>query len=100
MNSLTKRRRLCAVLLLVLVAASHASAQQGLNETFGPGREGEGGIAPGDELQRQVVDFNDRTHNEGVYRLLDFADGRHVKTVRLLARSNRDETRLSVYLSK
>ena len=48
----------------------------------------------------QVVDFNDRTHGDGVYRLLDFADGRHVKTVRLLAKSNRDETRLSIYLSK
>jgi hypothetical protein len=48
----------------------------------------------------QVVDFNDRTHGDGVYRLLDFADGRHVKTVRLLAKSNRDETRLAVYLSK
>lgn len=48
----------------------------------------------------QVLDFDDRTHGDGVYRLLDFADGRHVKTVRLLARSNPQETRLTVYLSK
>jgi hypothetical protein len=48
----------------------------------------------------QVVDFNDRTHGDGLYRLLDFSDGRHVKTVRLLAKSKRDETTLAVYLSK
>jgi hypothetical protein len=48
----------------------------------------------------QVLDFNDRTHGDGVYRLLDFADGRHVKTVRLLAKSNREETKLVVYLNK
>ena len=48
----------------------------------------------------QVVDMGDRTHGDGVYKLLDFSDGRHVKTVRLLAKSNREETKLSVYLSK
>ena len=48
----------------------------------------------------QVVDFNERTHGSGIYRLLDFADGRHVKTVRLLAMSKTDQTRLVVYLSK
>ena len=48
----------------------------------------------------QVVDFNERAHGDGVYRLLDFSDGRHVKTVRLLAKSNREETRLAVYLSR
>lgn len=48
----------------------------------------------------QVVDMGDRTHGGGLYRLLDFADGRHVKTVRLLAKSNPQETRLTVYLSK
>ena len=48
----------------------------------------------------QVIDFNDRAHGEGLYRLLDFSDGRHVKTVRLLAKSNRDETTLAVYLGK
>lgn len=48
----------------------------------------------------QVVDFNDRTHGPGIYQLLDFADGRHVKTVRILAKSESDETKLAVYLSK
>ena len=48
----------------------------------------------------QVLDMGERTHGEGVYRLLDFADGRHVKTVRLLAKSKHDETTLAVYLSR
>lgn len=48
----------------------------------------------------QVVDFNERTHGDGLYKLLDFADGRHVKTVRLLALSKSKETRLVVYLNK
>ena len=48
----------------------------------------------------QVVDFNEHTHDGGVYKLLDFADGRHVATVRILAKSESDETKLSVYLSK
>lgn len=48
----------------------------------------------------QVVDFNERTHGDGTYKLLDFADGRQVKTVRLLAKSKSDETKLTVYLSK
>ena len=48
----------------------------------------------------QVVDFNAQTHGTGVYKLLDFADGRHVKTVRMLAKSESDETKLAVYLSK
>jgi hypothetical protein len=48
----------------------------------------------------QVVDFNERTHGDGIYKLLDFADGRHVSTVRILAKSQSDNTRLAVYLSK
>ena len=48
----------------------------------------------------QVVDFNEQTHNTGLYQLLDFADGRHVKTVRMLAKSETDKTTLAVYLSK
>lgn len=48
----------------------------------------------------QVVDFDGRTHATGIYALLDFPDGRHVKTVRLLARSAAEETLLAVYLSK
>ena len=48
----------------------------------------------------QVVDFNARSHAPGFYRLLDFNDGRHVKTVRILAKSETDSTKLTVYLSK
>jgi len=48
----------------------------------------------------QVVDFNVRTHGPGFYKLLDFGDGRHVKTVRILAKSESDATKLTVYLSK
>jgi hypothetical protein len=48
----------------------------------------------------QVVDFNANSHAPGFYRLLDFNDGRHVKTVRILAKSESDTTKLSVYLSK
>ncbi len=48
----------------------------------------------------QVVDFEDRTHPSGIYGLLDFADGRHVKTVRLLARSRTDQSTLTVYLKR
>ena len=48
----------------------------------------------------QVVDFNEQTHGGGIYKLLDFADGRHVKTVRILSKSESDDTRLTVYLSK
>jgi len=48
----------------------------------------------------QVVDFNEQKHGPGIYSLLDFADGRHVMTVRILAKSDTDETKLSVYLSR
>lgn len=48
----------------------------------------------------QVVDFNERTHGTGIYRLLDFRDGRRVMTVRLLAKSESEETKLAVYLSR
>ena len=50
--------------------------------------------------QAQVVDFQDRVHGSGLYRLLDFADGRHVKTVRVLARSKSPETKLTVYMGR
>jgi hypothetical protein len=48
----------------------------------------------------QVLDFNEQTHGDGTYRLLDFADGRHVKTMRILARSKSEDAKLTVYLSK
>jgi len=48
----------------------------------------------------QVVDFNDRTHHAGLYTLLDFADGRQVKTVRILARAKTKDAKLTVYMRK
>jgi hypothetical protein len=48
----------------------------------------------------QVVDFNEKTHQAGVYKLLDFTGDRHVMTVRILAKSEADETKLAVYLGK
>jgi len=48
----------------------------------------------------QVVDFADSTRGTGIYKLLDFPDGRHVKTVRMLAKSESPDTKLTVYLSK
>ncbi|MGH9883240.1 MAG: hypothetical protein ACRD6N_17530, partial [Pyrinomonadaceae bacterium] len=48
----------------------------------------------------QVLDFNEQTHGDGTYKLLDFADGRHVKTVRILARSKSEDAKLTVYLSR
>ena len=46
----------------------------------------------------QVVDFEDKEQKAGVYQVLDFADGRIVKTVRVLAKSNVDESTLTLYL--
>ena len=46
----------------------------------------------------QVVDFDEKTYNKGLYSLLDFKDGRRVMTVRLLGRSETEETTFRVYL--
>jgi len=48
----------------------------------------------------QVVDFDEQSHGKGTYKLLDLSAGQHVMTVRLLAKSESDETKLSVYLNK
>lgn len=48
----------------------------------------------------QVVDFEEQTRPAGIYRLLDFRDGRQVKTVRLLARSVSGETTFRMFLSR
>jgi hypothetical protein len=50
--------------------------------------------------QVQVVDFSEQTRDAGVYKLLDFADGRHVSTVRILAKSESSDAKLTVYVSK
>jgi hypothetical protein len=46
----------------------------------------------------QVVDFQNRIYGSGVYDLLDSIDGRRVETVRIVASSITDQTRLNVYL--
>ena len=48
----------------------------------------------------QVIDFNEKTSGTGLYSLLDFAGGRHVSTVRILVKSESNESKLAVYLSK
>lgn len=48
----------------------------------------------------QVVDFNDRVYKSGIYELLNFADGRHVKTVRLLAKSQSGKTKFTIHMKK
>ncbi len=48
----------------------------------------------------QVVDFNDSAQRAGIYNLLDFSDGRHVNSVRLLAKSSSDDSKLTLYLRK
>jgi hypothetical protein len=48
----------------------------------------------------QVVDFNERTHGNGIYKLLDWAGARRVSTVRILAKSESEDTKLAVYVSR
>jgi hypothetical protein len=48
----------------------------------------------------QVVDFNNRILTPGIYQLADFADGRHVANVRIIARAKAPESKLSVYMVK
>lgn len=50
--------------------------------------------------QVQVLDFNESSQKSGIYKLMDFVDGRHVMTVRILAMSESDESKLTVYLGK
>jgi hypothetical protein len=48
----------------------------------------------------RVVDFNNRTHSTGTYGLIDFADGRKVDHVRMVAKAKSDEARVSVLMVK
>lgn len=48
----------------------------------------------------QVVDFNEKAHNTGIYKLMDFTGDRHVMTVRILTKSESEATKLAVYLGK
>jgi len=49
--------------------------------------------------QVQVVDFREQNLSPGRYSLLNFADGRHVDSVRVIARARTKETRLTVLLA-
>ena len=53
-----------------------------------------------DDGHVQVVDFNEQSHGAGSYKILDLGAGEHVMTVRVLAKSESDDTKLAVYLSK
>jgi hypothetical protein len=53
-----------------------------------------------DDGHVQVVDFNEETHDPGVYKLVDLPANQHVATVRILAKSESDESKLAVHLSK
>jgi hypothetical protein len=48
----------------------------------------------------QVVDFNEQEQHSGTYRLVDLGAGQHVMTVRILAKSESDDTKLAVYLAQ
>ncbi len=48
----------------------------------------------------QTVDFDERDHVAGTYRLYNFPGVRNVKTVRLVARARSDEATLRLYLSR
>ena len=50
--------------------------------------------------QVQVVDFRESQVESGTFMLLDFANGRHVNSVRLIAKSQSPESRLTVLLAK
>jgi hypothetical protein len=51
-----------------------------------------------DNGDTQVVDFDDRVHAPGVYTLLDFADGRKVDHVRVVAKAEGKSTRIALRL--
>ena len=48
----------------------------------------------------QVVDFAEKTHDAGLYPLLDFRDGRKVDHVRMVARARSGEARVALKLEK
>ena len=48
----------------------------------------------------QVVDFNEQSFSSGTYTLVDLGAGEHIMTVRILAKSETDDTKLAVYLGK
>jgi hypothetical protein len=47
----------------------------------------------------QVVDFEEKSRDSGIYSLYDFADGRKVDHVRMVARAQSDEAKLVLRMS-
>ena len=48
----------------------------------------------------QSVDFEEKVRTPGTYRLLDIANGRHVKTVKILARARTEHAKITVFMAK
>lgn len=48
--------------------------------------------------ETQVVDFNDHVHARGTYQLLDFANGRKVDHVRVVAKADTASTDITLHL--
>lgn len=48
----------------------------------------------------RVVDFNEGAYGEGLYPLLDFADGRRVDHVRVVARAKSSDAKVSLMMEK
>jgi hypothetical protein len=48
--------------------------------------------------ETQVVDFNDHVHARGTYSLLDFANGRKVDHVRVVAKADAPSTGITLHL--
>jgi len=51
-----------------------------------------------DNGDAQVVDFDDRVHEPGLYSLLDFRDGRKVDHVRVVAQAEDEESEIALRL--
>jgi hypothetical protein len=51
-----------------------------------------------DNGDAQVVDFNDRIQKRGTYEVLDFRDGRKVDHVRMVAKADRENVDVRLYL--
>jgi hypothetical protein len=47
----------------------------------------------------QVVDFNDRVHQSGLFQLLDFKDGRKIDHIRVVAKSDTPISEITMYLT-
>jgi hypothetical protein len=53
-----------------------------------------------DNGEARVVDFANKTRSAGTYQVLDFADGRKVDHVRMVARARTGEARIGLWMVK